>query len=115
MTTVTDLQTLAHSNALQARNVDYLTGTVNFKRAFEQGDEAQRLQLERGVRDLDVPLINTIIRSVTHDCLESKNIHELRAIGVQCSIYGVTKLTRSQLISLIKLERNKKNEKDRQD
>ena len=113
--TVTDLKTLAHSNALQARNVDYLTSTLNFEQAFEQACEVKQLQLERGVRDLDVTLINTTIRSILHDCLESKNIHELRNIGRQHNIYGVTKLSKSQLIQIIKLERNKKNEKDGQD
>jgi hypothetical protein len=110
-----DLQTLAHSNSLQARNVDYLVSTINFILAFNQGDEAQQLQLERGVRDLDVPLINTIIRGVIHDCLESKNILELRDIGKQHNIYGVTKINKSQLIYLIEQERNKKNEEDSQD
>ena len=113
--TVTDLQTLAHSNALQTRNIDYLVGTDNFIHAFKDANEIQRLQLERGVRDLDVTLINTVIRSVTNDCLESKNIHELRVIGARCNIYGVTKFNKSQLIYLIQKERNKKNEEVRQD
>lgn len=104
---MTGLQVLAHDNALQARNVDYLVNTTKFVQAYIQADDVKRSQLERGVRDLDAILINTVVRSIIHDCLESKNIHELRDIGKQHSIYGVTKLSKSQLIHLIKSERNK--------
>ncbi len=103
--TLTDLQTLAHNNSLQARNVDYLVYTSKFSTAFEHATEIQRQQLCRGVRDLDTVLINTTVRSILYDCLEAKNIHELRDIGKQCSIYGVTKLNKAQLIHLIKKER----------
>ena len=113
--TLMDLQTLSHSNSLQARSVDYLVGTVNFIKTYEQSNDTQRIQLERGVRDLDVALINTVIRSVTHDCIESLNIHELRNIAYKYGIYGATKIQKLQLINLIKQERNKRNEEDNQD
>jgi len=101
---LTDLQTLAHNTTLRARSVDYLVSTRKFTDAFDQASDEQKSTLQRAVMDSDAMLINTIIRTITHDCLESKNIHELREIGKLCSIYGVTKLSKSQLIILIRKE-----------
>ena len=115
MTTTTmsleQIQAHAHSKMLEARNMNYIVNTRNFIDAFEAANDVQKNKLYELVKEGNLKTLYDEIRLLIKDCLEAKNIHELRKIAASLNIYGATKLTKRQLIYIIKKERDKNDKR----
>jgi hypothetical protein len=103
---MTDLQIQAHDALLKARNIDYFVNTRNFIDAFNVADETQKICLKECIQHGDLSMLYVVVRALIRDCLEAKNIFELREIARYYNVYGATKLNKNQLIQLIKKERS---------
>ena len=112
--TLTMIQTLAYDKMLNSRNLSYVVNTPQFEAAYKEADESQRELFHSFVAGGSVQHIKDLIRTILKDTLESKGVRDLRVIARRKGVHGVSRLSREQLIFLIK-ERTKQNEETRKD
>lgn len=105
---ITEHQTAAYNNVLDARNLEYLLNTRRFETAYDMATCIQKIYCGKIINDI-IHIKAWIKHILKHD-LSSKNVEDLRRIASRLGFTGANRIDKAGLLSIIK--RESENEED---